>query len=252
MTRSWTERPGRLVAMILAAGVVGAGASASAAPGKSVLYIQRAAVPGGSADEAVRAHLTASGYRVTVNEGLVDQTDPCAFDLVILSSTVRSNQYTGDRAAIARLRDTGAPLLTWENDLLDDLRLTAMRRDADFGELETGHYAWLVRAPHPLSAGLPAGMTTWTEARTPAGWGRPGLGADIIMTVPGEPEKAMLFGYERGATMDYDFVAPARRVFIGLENASFDKLNDTGRKLFDAAVAWSAAGAKACGTGKAG
>lgn len=225
-------------------------AGAARAEGKSVLFIQRAAVPGGSADASVKAHLEAGGWRVTTREGLAEDVRPCAFDLVILSSTVRSNQFTGQRAMIAGLRDGGVPLLTWENDLLDDLRMTAMRRDADFGELETGHYAWLVRAPHPLQAGLPAGMTTWTEARTPAGWGRPGLGADMVMTVPGEPDKAMLFGYERGATMDYDFVAPARRVFIGLENASFDKLNDNGRRLFDAAVSWAAAGAKACDAGR--
>lgn len=218
---------------------------AGAAPAGTILFLMRADPPGGSADPAVKAHLEALGYAVTVSDGL-GAVDPCGFDLVVMSSTLRSNQFTANRAAIARWRDMKVPLVSWENDLLDDLRLTGMRRDAQFGELETGHYAWLVRAPHPLSAGIPAGLTTWTEARTPAGWGTPGLGADIIMTVPGEPEKALLFGYEAGATMDYDFAAPARRVFIGLENASFSRLTDTGRKLFDAAIGWARAGRRDC------
>jgi hypothetical protein len=42
--------------------------------------------------------------------------------------------------------------------------------------------------------------------------------------------------------MDYDFLAPARRVFIGLDNGTFDKLNDNGRKLFDAAIRWAVEG----------
>lgn len=236
------------LALLLGAAVIPG--PAHAAQAGNVLFLMRADPPGGSADSAVKTRLEELGYRVTINDGLQDAPEPCAFDLVVMSSTVRSNQYTADRAAIARWRDMGVPLVTWENDLLDDLRMTGMRRDTDFGELETGHYAWLVRAPHPLSAGIPPGLTTWTEARTPAGWGKAGLGADIIMTWPGEPDKATLFGYEAGATMDYDFLAPARRVFIGMENNSFTRMTNTGRKLFDAAITWARAGAKRCGRPK--
>jgi hypothetical protein len=216
--------------------------------GGQILFLTRINPPGGSSDPAIIAHLQELGYVVTTNDGLVDAPDPCGFSLVVMSSTVRSNQFTADRAAIARWRDMAVPLLTWENDLLDDLRFTGRRADSDFGEVETGHYAWLVRAPHPLSGGVPAGMAVWTEARQPAGWGKPGLGADIVMIRPGEPEKAMLFGYERGATMDDDFAAPARRVFIGLENNTFEHLTDDGRRLFDAAVRWAGAGNSECKT----
>lgn len=228
-----------------------AAAAATAAPTASrgrILFLMRADPPGGSADPAIKARLEEMGYSIAVSEGLDAAPEPCGFDLVLMSSTVRSNQFTANRPAIARWRDMGVPLVTWENDLLDDLRMTGLRRDTDFGELETGHYFWLVRAPHPMAAGVPAGLGTWTEARTPVGWGKPGLGADIIMTWPGEPDKATLFGYEAGATMDHDHLAPARRVFIGMDNNSFDRMTDTGRKLFDAAIAWARAGKKTCPT----
>lgn len=215
-----------------------------------ILFLTRADPPGGSADPAVKARLEAMGYAVTTSEGLDGAPDPCGFDLVVMSSTIRSNQFTANRPAIARWRDMGVPLVTWENDLLDDLWMTGLRRDTDFGELETGHYFWLVRAPHPMAAGIPAGLGTWTEARTPAGWGRPGLGADIIMTWPGEPDKATLFGYEAGATMDHDHLAPARRVFIGMENNSFTRMTDSGHSLFDAAIRWARGGGKACRSAK--
>ncbi|SEI69694.1 hypothetical protein SAMN05518849_101593 [Sphingobium sp. AP50] len=233
-------------AALLALAIPAAAASAAAAEAGKVLFLMRADVPGGSADPAVKARLEALGYTVTTSGGLDGAPDPCGFDLVVMSSTVRSNQFTANRPAIARWRDMGVPLVTWENDLLDDLWMTGLRRDTDFGELETGHYFWLVRAPHPMAAGIPAGLGTWTEARTPAGWGKPGLGADVIMTWPGEPDKATLFGYEAGATMDHDHLAPARRVFIGMENNSFNRMTDTGRTLFDAAIQWARAGAKTC------
>ena len=238
----------RLAIAILALSAIGTlPAGAIAKPGE-ILFLSRADPRGGSADPAVVTHLEAMGYKVTPSNGLTHVPDPCRFDLVVMSSTVQSNRFTADRAAIARWRDIGVPLLTWENDLLDDLRLTGRRIDHDFGEVETGHYAWIVRASHPMAGGVPAGMATWTQARQPAGWGKPGLGADIVMVRPGEPDRAMLFGYEAGATMDYDVVAPARRVFIGLENNTFGALTDDGRRMFDGAVRWAAGGAKSCKT----
>ena len=71
-------------------------------------------------------------------------------------------------------------------------------------------------------------------------WGKPGLGAATIATLYGQPEKAAIFGYEKGATMDYETLAPARRVMFFLDNASFTNLSESGRRLFAAAVDWAA------------
>ncbi|WP_343527564.1 hypothetical protein [Sphingomonas sp.] len=237
--------PRLAVAMLAMSSILGAPAIASIETGK-ILFLHRPNPPGGSADPAIVTHLEEMGYKVTSSDGLTNVPDPCGFDLVVMSSTVQSNRFTADRAAIARWRDMGVPLLTWENDLLDDLRLTGRRIGSDFGEAETGHYAWVVRASHPMAGGVPAGMTTWTQARQPAGWGKPGLGADIVMVRPGEPDQAMLFGYETGSTMDYDFVAPARRVFIGLENNTFGAMTEDGRHMFDGAIRWAAGGTRSC------
>jgi len=212
----------------------------------NILMLLRHNVNGGSSDAQVIAHLEKSGHRVTVVEGPDGKTVPPpampdfhAYDLVMLSSSVSSNKFTHESNWIGALRGMPAPLLTWENDLLDDLAFVGLRRYHDFGEIDKGHYIWLVRAPHPLAAGLPAGLNTWMTGGKPAGFGRAAPGADIIMTIPGEPEKALFFAYEKGATMHHDFLAPARRVFIGLDNNTFVHLNDNGIRLFDAAVQWA-------------
>ena len=74
------------------------------------------------------------------------------------------------------------------------------------------------------------------------GWGKPAPGATIIATIPGEPQHAVVFAYEKGATMDYDFSAPARRVGLFLGNRTFDKLSPDGSALFDAAIDWAISG----------
>ena len=54
----------------------------------------------------------------------------------------------------------------------------------------------------------------------------------------GEPEKAAVFAYEKGATMNGEFLAPARRVGFFLWQDTFDQLRPEGLALFRAAVLW--------------
>lgn len=202
-----------------------------------ILFIGRADVPKGNSDPQVIDHLRKRGDTVTV----VDKADGyaqaleqvCRYDMVMISSTIRSRDF------LPAFKDVRIPLLTWENDVLDDLRFTGRYKDHDFGEVDKEHYLWMVNAPHPLAAGLPSGTITMYDRDQSMGWGKPGLGASIIATMPGQPDKAVIFGYERGATMDYDFVAPARRVFLPLDNDTFSQLNSDGVRLFDAATDWA-------------
>ena len=210
----------------------------AAAAGKSVLMVVRMEGKSLPIDKQIAAHLESRGYMVT----LYDQYQPAErakdFDLVVLSSTVRSRDLLG------AYRNVPVPLVTWENDLLDDLAMTGKRIGTDFGMAEKEHYLWMVNAPHPLSGGVPAGVAVGYAKDAPMGWGKPGLGANIIASVAGDPNKAVIFGYEKGATMDYETLAPARRVFFFLDNETFPNLTPTGRKLFDAAIDWTTAAGK--------
>ena len=123
--------------------------------------------------------------------------------------------------------------------------MTGRIQDVDYGsENKRGGslYFFLVNAPHPMAAGLDNGLwTVFNDTQKSLSWGRPGPGATVIATLPGEPQKAALFGYEQGTTMEGDFPAPARRVSLFLNPQGFTFLDQHGLRLFDAAVAWAAA-----------
>lgn len=208
--------------------------SDSVTANKNVLYITRLDHRDREEDDKVIAHLEQRGMVVK----LVDEDAPVSAakgeDLVIISSVVSARDMVG-----TPFRDVPVPLLTWESDLFDSLRFTGQKKGEDFGEVAKEHYVNVVNAPSPIAGGVPAGKR-WVYPRDDEmGWGKPGPGATIIATIAGEPTHAVVFAYEKGATMDYDFIAPARRVALFLGNRSFEKLSADGNAIFDAAVNWA-------------
>ena len=198
-----------------------------------VLVIQRGG-PNQSVDDAVAAHLGERGFAVRVEDQRVDPATARGAALVVISSTVSSKDLN------PAWRQLPVPLLTWENDVLDDLAMTAKKHDLDFGSEPKERFLWIVNSPHPMAGGLPAGLANVYVKQAGIGWGRPGPGASVIATVYGEIGKAAVFGYERGATMDYEALAPARRAMVFLDNDTFTNLSPAGRTLFDAAIDWTA------------
>jgi hypothetical protein len=240
--RSWLRAAAGAVACGLG-GVVAAGgaraaeaAQAAAVQGGTtrVTMLVQLGGPNLAVDQRIAAHLGERGYVVRLVDQAASVSAAADADLVMISSTVSA------KAVLADWRHLAKPLVTWENDLLDDLAMTGKRHDVDFGETGKERYLWLVNAPHPIASGLPAGTTDVYGKQAPMSWGKPGLGASIIATVYGQPEKAAIFAYEKGATMDYEALAPARRVMLFLDNDTFPNLSTAGVALFDAAVDWAA------------
>jgi hypothetical protein len=85
-------------------------------------------------------------------------------DLVILSSTV------GSKNLKVGWRQLEIPLMTWESDYIDDLAMTGKKTGTDFGEVEKSRYLWLVNAPHPLAAQLPAGTINAYQKQATMDW----------------------------------------------------------------------------------
>lgn len=222
------------VALILVLmGALGLHTGAMAAGERVVLLIQKNGA-NRAVDDAVARHLGERGFQVQIEDQKASPAVADGASLVVISSTVSSKDVD---PAWRQLR---LPLLTWENDILDDLAMTGKKHDVDFGAEVKERYVWIVNAPHPMAAGLPAGVANVYVKQAGMGWGRPGPGATTIATIYGEPGKAALFGYEKGATMDYDSLAPARRVMIFLDNDTFTNLSASGIALFDAALDWAA------------
>jgi len=209
-------------------------APAWAAPkSRKVLLVIQTGGPNQAVDDKVREHLAGRGFAVTLANQDADPATAKGFDLVVISSTVSAKDLA------AGWRQSPVPLLLWENDALDDLAMTGKRHDVDFGAAAKERYVWIVNAPHPMAAGLPAGVANVYVKQAGMSWGKPGLGATTIATLYGEPDKAAIFGYEKGATMDYESLAPARRVMFFLDNDTFTNLSPAGLALFDAAIDWA-------------
>lgn len=219
--------------LALCALAVSISSPALAAPGHEVVMLVQRDGPNMGVDEQVRAHLASRGFTVRFENQDADPAVAKGADLVVISSTVSSKDVKPG------WRQLPVPLLTWENDILDDLAMTGKRHDADFGEAEKERYLWIVNAPQSMAGGLPAGVANVYVKQAPMSWGKPGLGATIIATLYGQPDKVAIFGYEKGATMDYEALAPARRVMLFLNNDTFANLSASGLKLFNAAIDWT-------------
>jgi len=155
-------------------------------------------------DKAVKARLDLLGFdvRVILPGDTALETAALASRTVLVSSTVSSFDFT------ARLREAAVPVVTWERSLFDDLGMTAPCDQGSCGEVSGLHV--LVRDPsHPLAAGL-TGLIQ-PSGSGPLTWGTPGLHAAWVATASGQPDRAVVFGYDRGVEMP-GLVAPARRV----------------------------------------
>ncbi|WP_228146218.1 hypothetical protein [Acinetobacter sp. ANC 4648] len=198
----------------------------------NIMLVSQIQSPSSVTDFSIQKHLQNLGYDVQVVDQTQSPNQIKNIDLVIISSTVASKNLKQG------WRQLAIPLLTWENDYLDDLAMTGKRSNTDFGEVEKDRHLWMVNAPHLLSANLTAGTLNVYQAQAPMSWGNPGLGATIIATIYGQPEKPAIWAYEKGATMDYETVAPAKRMMFFLNNDTFTNLNQDGLKLFDTAIVW--------------
>ena len=139
-----------------------------------------------------------------------------------------------------KCRSVAIPLVTFENDLLGELGMTGLENGRDYDTDDKQRFIWLVNAPHMLAAGLAAGLqNVLLDEHCKMNWGKPGLGAITIATLRGEPDKAAIFAYEKGATMNGEFLAPARRLSFFLWQDTFNQMRPEGLALFRAAVLWT-------------
>jgi len=186
-------------------------------------------------DLKLAVFLGSLGFTVTK----ADEASPLAAaedkDLVVISETVDALEIG------AKYRHLAVPLIDSKNDLLGDLGMAGQKNGRDYGTDDDQRFVWVVNAPHPLAAGLAAGVqNVLADEHCKMNWGKPGLGAVTIATLRGEPDKVAVFAYEKRATMNGEFLAPARRVSFFLWSDTFPQLRPEGTALLQAAILWAA------------
>jgi hypothetical protein len=217
-------------------------ALAKAARGKKVLFVRRLDTPEGEeSDDHIVEHLKDVGFIVKE----VDQTEPQTVadgeDFILISATNSKYKTTN------KYRDTKIPVMCLEGLMADTLKMAGRRRYIDYGEhgepAESEDppeaYLEIVNSSHPMAAGLKNGYVKFIKDPDVLKWATPTPAATIIATLPNSTHERAIFGYEKGAPMADEFIAPARRTLFPVDNPAFDDLTEAGHALFDAAVLWT-------------
>ncbi len=215
---------------------------AAAAKGKKLLFVRRLDTPEGEeSDDHIAAHLKDLGFVVTE----VDQSQPDSVaagqDVVVLSATNSKYKMAN------KYRDVTAPILCLEGLMADTLKLANRQRYVDYGEHGEAKesedppeaYLEIVGAYSEMAAGLKPGYVKYIKEPDVLKWATPMPSAIVIAILPNSAHERAIFGYEKGAAMADEFVAPARRVLLPVDNPAFDDLTEQGHALFDAAVLWT-------------
>lgn len=183
-------------------------------------------------EEDVRERLEHLGLAVDAKPATETTTaDAGGKALVVVSSTVAS----GDVAA--KFRDVDVPVLGWEAFVFDDMGLASAS-----GEVFRADTVEFTRPPTPLSAGL-AGPVEVYRQEGRIRWAVPAPGAVVAATMPGDPTRATLFGFDDGDPLLGGLVAPARRVglYLGDEGLLSGLVDDVTVRVFDTATEWALA-----------
>jgi hypothetical protein len=207
----------------------------------------RTAVPGqGTGDVFIRSRLEkVLGYKVIlgVDSASLAELKKAAqsADLVIVSESSTSMLLQD------KLKSVTTPIINYEAFIQDEMGLTAKERSGDPGEPEEFAYGVrqkdtgidIIMADHPLAAGLKGHVKIYREAREVT-WGKVGESANVIATLTGKKEAAVIYIYNKGAVLFDGTIAAGMRIgfFLEEENVTGTSnfMTGEGLRLFDASV----------------
>jgi tRNA A-37 threonylcarbamoyl transferase component Bud32 len=188
----------------------------------------------GTHDTAVRQRLNALGLAVTVVDlSIVAESDAAGKGLVVLAPSLRGKTFP----PLAPWGASPLPILCADPYLWDNLGMAGRNPEEGRGIVEAQTTASLgLPADHPLAAGLPRTIRFFREP-TPAFWARPAGNGRVVASVQGDPTRALVFAYSRGASLKAGS-APGRRVGFSFPEDPEVALGEDAWALFDAAVRW--------------
>ena len=210
--------------------------------GKKILFVRRLNTPEGEeSDDHIVAHLKELGAIVKEADQTEPETAADGQDAIILSATNSKYKMAN------KYRDAKIPLLCLEGLMADTLKMANRRRYLDYGEHGEPKesedppeaYLEIVNSSNVMAAGLKPGYVKYIKEADVLKWATPTPAAITIATLPNSFHERAIFGYEKGSTMADEFIAPARRTLLPVDNPAFDDLTEQGHALFDAVLLWT-------------
>jgi hypothetical protein len=230
-------------ARVTASAVEQRAALAAAAKGKKLLFVRRYDLPwpeNEASDQAQLAWLRELGFEVATADHMEPDSRAAGKDIVIISAS--TNKY---KLGI-KYSDAPIPVVLLEAKAVDALGMVTRRRNTDYGVNDhkeslypPENYIDIARSFHPIAGGAAPGQLKLYNTPGVLAWSRPPAGAQVIATIPNQPEHSTLFAYEKGATMANDRVAPARRALFPMDAPRFPDLTEEGRTIYGALLLWA-------------
>ena len=193
----------------------------------------------GPGDTAIRDRLTNTlGYTVTVKAASAAVSSDADGKTVVLISASAPATDVG-----IKFRDKPTPALVWQSSVFDDMKMTGLTQNADYGTASYFTEVIIAAPVHPMAAGL-SGIVSVTNTLNTFSWGLPSSSVHLIATLGIDhlgvnQDKTGIFGYEQ-ATLMVGMLAPARRVGMFMTNDTAAAFTGDGWALFEAALAWAA------------
>jgi hypothetical protein len=215
---------------------------ASVAKGKKLLFVRRLNTPEGEeSDDHISEHFKELGFIVTEADQSQPDTMAEGQDFVVISATNSKYKLSN------KYRDVKVPLMCLEGLSADSFKMANRHRFVDYGEHGEAKesedppeaYLEIVGSYHPMAAGLKPGYVKFIKEADVLKWAMPLPSAIVIATLPNSFHERAIFGYEKGAAMADEYIAPARRSIIPVDNPAFDDLTPEGHTLFDAVTLWT-------------
>lgn len=208
-------------------GVAGGGGAAGGASGghRKATMVVRGQGTATAGDEIMIARIKAHGFAevVVVSDAAVTAQSVVGSDLVVISSSAESGPLQ------AKLKDIPIPVLC-----VEDAEFTKMGM-ASAGD-HTAGITQVVIVGGPL-VGTASGTLTISSKPGDLGWATPAASAIRGASLPGDGDKLVVFGYEKGAQMT-SLAAPARRAGFAIREQLAANLNADGIELFDSILQW--------------
>ena len=186
-------------------------------------------------DSLVRSRLESLGYAVTVrDDAAATAADATGKSLVLVSSSVAS------AAVSTKFRTVTVPVLIYKPYLYDDMLMTGLVAEVDYGTVSGVSSLAVLASAHPLAAGAPRTVTL-TSTTTTLPRGVPASTGDVVATAGGKP---VLFTYSPGDALLDGRPAPACRVAFPAYGTALGRYTADGWTLFDQTVAWMTGGCR--------
>jgi uncharacterized repeat protein (TIGR01451 family) len=112
---------------------------------------------------------------------------------------------------------------------------------------------YIVDNTHYITEPFSTGNITLYSSATPLGWGDMGVGAgaQVLMTVPGQPDSVLIVAYEAGATLETGNPADGRRVGLFTEGEDWQYFTADTKTLIYRSILWGGGLAGGAGAGDA-